>query len=186
MPRRPIPGLPNTELSRHRPAPDMKTPLLIPLSVIAMLLGSCALINQQGPAQPEDPQLSAQSSVISARFFEGLKEGRDDVYWPLMSPVQQSPGLKKDYKEIEPAMAGFISWTTQPKVSTMRSLDATPQFPGPFYVVERMAKFSDGNACLIAVVEFDRGNNGFVSSIYRGETAAQARAELQQALNEAG
>lgn len=162
----------------------MKTPFLIPLLSLGLLIGSCALPGQEPTGQVRDAALESESSQIASRFFQGLKEGQDDVYWPLMSPVQQSPGLKKDYKEIEPEMAGFVSWSSQPRVKVIRSLDATPQFPGPFYVVERLAKFSDGNACLIAIVEFDRGNNGYVNSIFRGDTAVEARAELDQALAE--
>lgn len=163
----------------------MKTPFLIPLLSLGLLLGSCTLPGHEPSGQVRDSALEGESSRVAARFFEGLKDGQDSVYWPLMSPVQQSPGLKKEYKEIEPAMAGFISWTSQPKVDTIRSLSATTQFPGPFYIVERLAKFSDGNACLIAIVEFDRGNNGYVNSIYRGNTPAEARAELNSALSEA-
>lgn len=163
-----------------------KALFLIPLAAIGLFLGGCALPQQDEAADLSRATLQTESSQVAARFFEGLKEGRDDIYWPLMSPVQQSPGLKKEYKEIEPAMQGFVSWTSQPSVSVIKSLDATPQFPGPFYVVERMAKFTDGEACLIAIVEFDRGNNGFVNSIYRGDTPAAARAELQRALDDAG
>ncbi len=164
----------------------MKTPLLTPFLALGLLLGGCASTLTDSPDQMRDSALEVESGTVAARFFQGLKEGRDDVYWPLMSPVQQTPGLKKDYKEIEPAMQGFVSWTSRPSVSVIRSLDATPQFPGPFYVVERMARFTDGEACLIAIVEFDRGNNGYVNSIYRGDTPSAARAELQQALQDAG
>ena len=163
----------------------MKIPTLIPLLATVALLGSCALTEQEAQDQSRS-NLQAESSQVAERFFQGLKDGRDDVYWPLMSPVQQSPGLKQEYKEIEPAMQGFIAWTSRPAVTVKRSLDATAQFPGPFYVVERMARFSDGEACLIAIVEFDRGNNGFVNSIYRGDTRDDARTEVQQALNDAG
>lgn len=162
----------------------MKMTRLLPLSALVMLLGNCALTNPQNREQGRDPVLASESSEVAARFFTGLKEGRDDVYWPLMSPVQQTPGLKKEYKEIEPAMQDFVTWTSTANVEVMRSLDATSQFPGPFYIVERMAKFKDGNACLIAIVEFDRGNNGYVNSIYRGDTVAQARAELNSSLAE--
>ena len=164
----------------------MKTPFLIPLLAIGFFLGGCAL-NEQPEPDPIRATFQVEASQVAANFFGGLKEGREDVYWPLMSPVQQSPGLKKDYEEIEPSMQGFVSWSSQPSVTVIKSLDATPQFPGPFYVVERTAKFSDGSQpCLIAIVEFDRGNNGFVNSIYRGDTRSAARAELQAALNDAG
>lgn len=165
----------------------MKSLFLMPFLSFGLLLGGCALNDQANSEQLSDSALASSAGHLAARFFEGLKEGRDDVYWPLMSPLQQSPGLKKDYKEIEPAMEGFVSWTSSPSVSTIHNLDATQQFPGPFYVVERTAKFSDGSTpCLIALVEFDRGNNGFVNSIYRGESRSAAMAELEQAIKDAG
>lgn len=168
----------------------MKTLLLATALSSGLLLASCAFTEQQKVDQLLTTFQCEDSGKVAASFYEALAAGNDDEYGSLIIPTgkQDRQKLKAELKKDgEPVMRGFSKWSSSPAISTVKNLDATPEFPGPFYVVERTAAFADGGEqCLIAVVEFKRGGSGYVSSFYRGKTRGDARKHMREAFNNAG
>jgi len=123
------------------------------------------------------------SKRVAATFFEVLARGDEARYWPMLSPAQtrKNPQLRQIVKnEFVPRMNDFVAWSSSPTVAIVENLDATAELPGPFYIVDRMAKLKNGEeACFIAIVEFGANGRGYVSNLYRGKTKADARRKVR-------
>lgn len=126
---------------------------------------------------------SPAAAKFTERFFAALDNGDEAACWPMLSVIEKRRDSTKVRSILRdgyiPAMRGFDSWSSPPAVTKIRSLDATPEFPGPLYMVERLSKRKDGKEeCLAAIVQFDRNNHPYVENLYRGKTQMEARAKM--------
>lgn len=165
--------------------------VLLPIVLATcFLLGACAFTERQKVDQLQTIFRNEAAGKVAARYYEALAADRDAEFWSLMAPFvkQGNPGLRAALvKNGESAMRGFTKWSSSPSISTVKNLDATAEFPGPFYIVERTAEFDDGSTyCFIAIVEFDRGGTGYVSSLHGAKTRGEARKRMLEASKNAG
>lgn len=167
--------------------PLMKIVNLVLPALFALNVVSCAFSERQKMEQMSVALHQEDSKQVAATFFEALARGDRATYWQKVSPAQtrRNPRLNHMFeKEFEPGMKDFAAWSSSPSVAIVKNMDATAELPGPFFVVERMAKLKNGEkACFIAIVEFAANGRGYVSNLYRGQTPADARWKVRLDLN---